>query len=323
MSDATLRGRFIWHELMTNDVKAAGTFYKKVAGWKTRGWKEDSSYTELVAGDRPSAGLMALPDEAKAMGAPPNWLVYIGAPDVEAAAREAVSLGGKVLKAPSDIATIGRYALLQDPQGATFAVFSPKQSPTGLDTAPPVGGFSWHELATTDAGAAFTFYQRLFGWEATNSMDMGPDLGVYQMFGAGGRQQGGIFMRPKQMQGPVAWLSYVRVADAKKSPDVIKKAGGQVINGPQEVPGGDWIVQAIDPQGVMFAVHSVAAAPARQAAKSKASRSSAAKPKRKAKAKGVVKAKRAAKVAKVKKAAKRPAVRARKPAKKATARKRR
>jgi predicted enzyme related to lactoylglutathione lyase len=319
MSDATLRGRFVWHELMTNDVKAAGTFYKKVAGWKTRGWKQDSSYTELVAGDRPSAGLMALPDEAKAMGAPPNWLVYIGAPDIEATAREAVGLGGKVLKAPSEIPTIGKYVVLQDPQGATFAVFSPKQAPTGPEPAPAVGGFSWHELATTDAAGALAFYQRLFGWEKTNSMDMGPDLGVYQMFGIGGRQQGGIFTRPKQMQGPVAWLSYVRVPDAKKSPDAIKKAGGQVINGPQEVPGGDWIVQAIDPQGVMFAVHSVAAAPAKQPAKPTASVRSTVKAKR-AKATSAVKASR---TANVKKAAKRPAARARKPAKKAAARKRR
>jgi predicted enzyme related to lactoylglutathione lyase len=261
---------------------------------------------------------MPISDEAKAMGAPPNWLVYIGSSDVEAAVRDATSLGGKVLKAPSDIPTIGRFAVLQDPQGAAFAVFSPKQSPTGPDRAPEIGGFSWHELATTDASAAFSFYQRLFGWEATSSMDMGPELGTYQMFGTGGRQQGGIFTRPKQMQGPVAWLSYVRVPDAKKSPDAIKKAGGQVINGPQEVPGGDWIVQGLDPQGVMFAVHSVVARPARPAAKA-APRRSASKPKR-AKAKSAAKAKRPAKG---KKTAKRAAVRARKPAKKAAARKRR
>jgi predicted enzyme related to lactoylglutathione lyase len=258
MSD--YRGRFVWHELLTTDTKSGGAFFSKIVGWKTKAWGNDQSYTLFVSGDRQLAGLMALPEEAKKMGAPPSWLTYIGTPDVDDTARLATSLGATVLKSPEDIPGAGRYAVLQDPQGATFGIYKSNQ-PAGPDAVPAVGDFSWHELATTDAKAAFSFYQRLFGWEETSAMDMG-EMGVYQMFGQSkqGRVLGGLFNKSSQMPGPPAWLAYIKVPDARKTAEAIKKAGAKVINGPMEVPGGDWITQGMDQQGAMFAVHSVTAA---------------------------------------------------------------
>jgi predicted enzyme related to lactoylglutathione lyase len=92
-------------------------------------------------------------------------------------------------------------------------------------------------------------------------MDMG-EMGVYQMFGQSkqGRVLGGLFNKSSQMPGPPAWLAYIKVPDARKTAEAIKKAGAKVINGPMEVPGGDWITQGMDQQGAMFAVHSVTAA---------------------------------------------------------------
>src|SRR3989442_9693489 len=79
MSDGNVRGRLVWHELLTTDTKAAAAFYKQVAGWATKGWPPDpSSYTLFVTKNVPRAGLMILPQEAKAMGAPPNWMSYVG-----------------------------------------------------------------------------------------------------------------------------------------------------------------------------------------------------------------------------------------------------
>ena len=329
MSD--YRGRFVWHELLTTDTKAAGAFFSKIIGWKTKPWGNDQSYTLFVSGDRQLAGLMALPDEAKKMGAPPSWLTYIGTPDVDGTARLATSLGGALLKAPEDIPGAGRFAVLQDPQGATFGIYKSNQ-PAGPDAVPAAGDFSWHELATTDAKAAFNFYQQLFGWEETSAMDMG-EMGVYQMFGQTrqGRTLGGLFNKPSQMPGPPAWLAYIKVADARTSAEAIKKAGAKVINGPMEVPGGDWIAQGMDQQGAMFAVHSAAAAPAARAAaapakapatKKAAARKATAKPagaKKKAK-KSAAKARPATKSAKkvTKKAPKKAAKKvAKRPAKKA------
>jgi predicted enzyme related to lactoylglutathione lyase len=276
MSD--YRGRFVWHELMTTDMKSAGAFYSKIIGWKTQHWGKDLSgggeYTLFVSGKRQLAGLMALPDDAKKMGMPPNWFTYIGTTDVDETARLAASLGATVLRAPQDIPDTGRFAVVQDPQGATFGIFKSNQ-PAGADGAPEVGDFSWHELATTDAKAAFDFYRRLFGWVETSAMDMGP-MGVYQMFGQSkDRPLGGLFNKPKEMPGPPTWLPYIRIPDARKSAEAIAKGGAKVINGPMEVPGGDWITQAMDLQGAMFAVHSIASAPPAAAAATPAAKATA------------------------------------------------
>jgi predicted enzyme related to lactoylglutathione lyase len=266
MANATVRGRFMWHELMTADTKSAASFFSKVVGWKTQVWEHDPSYTMFLANGRPLAGLMLLPEDAKAMGAPPSWITYIGTPDVDETVRQAASLGGKILKPAADIPTVVRFAAIQDPQGAVFSAFTPAQAPRS-DTEPTIGDFSWHELATTDWRAALTFYQQLFGWEAISSMDMGPEMGTYQIYGLKGRTLGGMFNKPKQMPGPPSWLPYINVADSKKTAETIKRLGGQVVNGPMEVPGGDWIAQGVDLQGAMFAVHSVKPVVGKTAAK--------------------------------------------------------
>src|SRR6201995_3855901 len=146
MSNAEIRGRFVWHELMTSDTDGAIAFYSKVVPWKT----QDSgmpSYTLWMSGNQRAGGLMAWPENAYA-GPPPHWLVYIGTSDVDATVEDAQRLGGKVLKEAADIPNVGRFAVLADPQGATFAVFNPE--PSSGDDAPASGVFPWHELATTD-----------------------------------------------------------------------------------------------------------------------------------------------------------------------------
>jgi uncharacterized protein len=242
---------------MTSDTKSAANFYTKVAGWKTQTWDQNPSYTMFTAKGRPRAGLMALPEP----NSPLMWLAYIGTPNVEMTARQAEGLGGKVVKKPEDIPTIGRFAIIQDPQGALFVAFTPLQASAPPDATPAVGDFSWHELMTTDWRAALAFYKSLFGWEETESMDMGPEMGTYQMYGWKGRTLGGMMNKPRQSPGPPAWLSYISVADSKKAAETVKKLGGRIINGPMEVPGGSWIAAGLDLQGAAFAVHSAKPSP--------------------------------------------------------------
>lgn len=257
MADATIRGRFVWHELMTTDSKAAADFYARVIGWKVKPWEQNPSYLMMSMGSAPMAGVFPRPDEASET--PPLWYTYMATPDVDATSRQAEALGGKVMRAPSDIPTIGRFSIIRDPQGALFCAFTPlpTQQPRNLDAQRGIGDFSWHELATTDGDAAFAFYEHLFGWKEAGSMDMGPGMGKYLMFGFGDGPVGGIFTRSGQMPAPIGWLPYIRVADAKKTAAAITKASAKVINGPMEVPGGDWITQALDLQGALFAVHSL------------------------------------------------------------------
>lgn len=265
MPAPTARSPFVWHELMTSNPDAAAAFYGKVVGWKTTGWPQDPSYRTWMAGRVPVGGLMALPDQAKLAGSPPHWMSYIGVPDVDAAVRRAAGLGAQTLVAPRDIPGAGRFAVLADPQDAVFAVYTP---PPG-DSIPGPDAFSWHELATTDYQAAWKFYQTMFGWEHTSSMDMGP-LGIYFMFGVGGVPMGGIFNKPLEVPMP-NWLPYILVKNADATGKAATRAGGRVINGPMEVPGGDRIVNFLDPQGAVIAAHSLAAAKraAKKAAKKK------------------------------------------------------
>ncbi len=316
MSDVNIRGRFVWHELMTTDTEAAADFYAKVVGWSTHRWSPDSDYTLFVTPTGPMAGLMVLPEEAKAMNVPPNWMSYIGTPDVDATAQLAAQLGGEILRAPDDVPGVGRFAVLADPHGAAFGVMA-LENPSPDSPHIELGDFSWHELATSDWETAFDFYSDLFGWVKTESMDMGPGLGVYQMYGWKGRTIGGMFNKPASIPGPSYWMPYAKIPDAKLAANVITKASGQVINGPMEVPGGDWITQGIDPQGAVFSVHSVkAAAPvaaAPPAAKAPAKKAAAPARKAAVKAKPMRKAKAVRKAKPMKKA--KPARKA-KPAKK-------
>lgn len=306
MPRALYRGKFLWHELMTTDTKAAAKFYARVIGWKTQAWPEDSSYMMFVAPTGPKAGLMALPEEARAMGSPPCWMCYIGTPDVDVTAGRTTKLGGKVLRAPEDIPSIGRFAVLQDPQGAVFLGFTPLPMP-GAETnpKPELGEFSWHELATTDVKAAFDFYGELFGWEKMDAMDMGP-AGLYQMYGLEGVMLGGMYNKPKDMPAPSHWLPYILVTDSKKTAAATTRAGGQVINGPMPIPGGDWIAACFDPQGALFAVHSQVAAakpaPPKETAARKPAKTKKAKTKKTVVAKPSKKAARAKQVGTRKKA---------------------
>jgi hypothetical protein len=205
------------------------------------------------AAGAPIGGVMPLSEEQRAQGVPPNWLAYIGTPDCDATHDEAVSLGARSLVAPRDIPTVGRFAVLADPQGAVFAIFTPSGPEQPEPESAGIGDVSWHELVTTDQPAAFAFYSRLFGWKEQSTMDMG-EMGTYQMYGRGALTYGGIYKRPHE-QIPPNFTLYVRVADLDAALATTKERGGQVLNGPMEVPGGDIIAQCMDPQGGMFALH--------------------------------------------------------------------
>jgi uncharacterized protein len=248
MSNAEVRGRFVWHELLTTDTAAAAAFYQRIVPWRT-GQSNMPGYSIFMSGPSQVAGLMALPAEAG--NAPAHWLMYVGTADVDATCAQAQSLGARVCKSPADIPNVGRFAVLADPQGATFAVFTPGSG--APPAVPAFGGFSWHELATTDVAAALRFYGELFGWDKGVGHDMGA-MGVYQLFDHGGTTVGGM-CNTQGPSTPPSWLSYVHVADSSRAVGAVKSSGGRLLHGPVEVPGGSWIALFMDPQGGAFAVH--------------------------------------------------------------------
>jgi len=218
-------GRFVWYELMTTDAPAAEAFYREVVGWGARNAGHPGmDYTLLMVGDQDVGGLMTLPQEARAMGAKPGWNGYVAVDDVDVYTGKVTQAGGTVHVPPTDIPNIGRFAMVADPQGAVFTLFkgsadmADQPVPGSGSTGP--GTVGWRELMAGDGPAAFDFYSGLFGWTKDQAMDMGA-MGVYQLFAYGPGDEA---------------------------------VGGMMTKAPMEVPGGIWVVQALDPQGAMFSL---------------------------------------------------------------------
>jgi predicted enzyme related to lactoylglutathione lyase len=250
------KGDFVWHELRTTDAKGAQDFYTHVVGWQAKpsGDPGGMPYTLLTVGDLGTAGLMQLSPDMLASGMRPAWVGFIGVDDVDAYAKRVEEAGGKLHCPPMDIPTVGRFVSAQDPQGAVFLLFK-----GAIDYAPPrppvgtPGVVGWNELSANDGETAWSFYSTLFGWKEDRTMDMGP-LGTYRIFNNGGAAVGGMMTRdPKNSPAPF-WLYYFNVEDIDDAAERIKEKSGQVLMGPHEVPGGQWIILGLDPQGAMFAL---------------------------------------------------------------------
>jgi predicted enzyme related to lactoylglutathione lyase len=251
---STNHGTFVWYELMTSDTKAAESFYRRVIGWEAKdSGMADRAYTILSMGPAMVGGLMPIPEEARTMGARPVWIGYIGVDDVDAYAGRVTAAGGAIHRAPEDIPGVGRFAVAADPHGATFILFrgSSEQGPAPAAPGTP-GHVGWRELHAGDGASAFAFYAGLFGWTKAQAVDMGP-MGIYQTFATGGVPVGGMMTKRPEAPMPF-WLYYFNVEAVDAAKARVTDGGGQVVNGPHQVPGGSWIVQCIDPQGAMFAM---------------------------------------------------------------------
>lgn len=254
VATSTLLGRPLWYELMTTDMKAAEAFYRTVVGWNTSPFEgAGQPYTMFNrSGDVSIGGVMTKPQEMKA---PPFWAMYIGVPKLEEAASRIKELGGREHTEVIEVPDVGRLQMMNDPQGAAFYIYEPSSEEQRPEAAPEVGEVSWHELMTTDWQAAMKFYEQVFGWQRGQAMDMGP-MGTYQIFNRPVGQIGGMMNKPAEMANvPPNWQIYVRVPDVHAAAERIKANGGQILNGPMEVPDGDWVLNAMDPQGAAFGLH--------------------------------------------------------------------
>ena len=256
VATATVLGRPVWYELMTTDMKAAESFYKKVVGWTTEPFPDAGKpYTALNrSGKVGVGGIMERPADVKA---PPFWAMYVAVPKFEDAVKHILRLGGQTHSEIISIPKVGRMQLVMDPQGAAFYIIEPASQEQRPETAPEVGDASWHELMTTNIEAAMKFYQDVFGWQPDQAMDMG-EMGKYQIFKRpqGHGQIGGIMNKPPQMANvPPNWQIYFRGPDVDAAAERIKAAGGKILNGPMDVPDGDRILNALDPQGAAFGLH--------------------------------------------------------------------
>ncbi|MEP6867849.1 MAG: VOC family protein [Novosphingobium sp.] len=258
----TDRGSFIWYELMTPDASGAAEFYGAVVGWKVIGSgipdENGIDYRQIVRADgRANGGVLALSPEMIAGGARPGWIGYLYVPDIDTWITGICADGGKLLM-PKATIDVGSFALVTDPQGVPFYIMTPIP-PAGHEGEKSDaydrfgnGHISWNELYTTDLDGAKAFYAKYFAFEFNTSMPMG-DIGDYCFIDHQGEAVGAVMQKPPHVPH-AGWNYYIRVPDLGQSIAAINAHGGTVLHGPMPVPGDDWIVNGIDPQGASFAL---------------------------------------------------------------------
>lgn len=246
-------GSFCWVELATTDHEAAKKFYCTLFDWEffDSPAAPGMIYTLLQLEGKDVAALYKMDDAQKAQGVPPNWLSYVSTKSVEESMSKVQSLGGSVCAGPIDVMALGRLAILQDPTGATFAVWQPGKH-IGARFVNEPRTFCWNELLTSDDGKATEFYSGLFGW-GRKMMDFGP--GKYTVFQNGERPAAGMMKIPAEWGNvPPHWLVYFAVEDCEQSIQKATDLGAGVISPPQDVPGTGRFAILQDPQGASFAV---------------------------------------------------------------------
>lgn len=244
-------GMPIWYELMTTDVDAAKRFYAEVIGWSAMPFPSDGTGPEYsvwsTSDGQGAGGLMALPDGAPAG---PGWFAYFHVADVDAKVKENEAAGGVTHMPPDDLPDVGRTAMIADPQGIVFYLMTPDPAMADQDSTSFSDTLqqrcSWNELATRDHKAALAHYGKLLGWVSNEAMPM-PGMGDYSFVDVAGTRIGAMMDTGDKM--PSGWTFYFKIPDVDAAVETVKAGGGQVLAGPMEVPGGQRIIVAADPQG--------------------------------------------------------------------------
>lgn len=249
-------GSFIWYELMTKDPVAAKAFYDDVVGWDIDATPlpGPTEYRMIKASDGMAGGVLTVSADMAAQGGRAMWIGYFGVDDVDASAAAVKAAGGEVHLPPFDNPGVGRIAMVTDPQGVPFYIMrgASEENSTAYQRM-GVGHVSWNELMTTNDATAVDFYAKHFNIEKVGAMQMPEGMGEYS-FIANADSKGeavGAIMRATP-ESPKQWNFYFRVADIEAAKARIEARGGQVLFGPHEVPGGEMVISALDPEGVSF-----------------------------------------------------------------------
>lgn len=252
---ASKDGALVWYELITPDPQGAKAFYDAVVGWDIEAQPAGPiDYRMIRRADGGNAGgLLTLSEEMARNGGMPVWLAYVSVEDVDRVAEAIRADGGAIHMPPTDMPEVGRMAMVSDPAGAPFYLFRP--APPGGDPEAVSDVFSvdqpqhvrWNELSTSDPAGATDFYRRHFGWKQEGSMPMGP-AGDYLFIHHDGVAIGAIMPLMSEGNRP-RWTFYIGVDDIDRAALAVTSGGGRILNGPDQIPGGEYALTGIDPQG--------------------------------------------------------------------------
>jgi uncharacterized protein len=243
-------GTFCWSELTTSDQAAAKAFYGGLLGWEAddRPVGDGAYYSMQIVGGKPVAAIASQPQQQRDAGVPPLWNSYVSVEDADAAVERAKELGASVHAPAFDVMTVGRMAVIQDPQGAFFMVWQPREH-IGARLVNAPGALVWNELQSPDLDASASFYGDLFGWKVEQFSWM---QDRYLSIKNGTANNGG--MRDLTPPSPPSWLVYFGVEDVEAALARLDELGGSKLAGPIDIQIAKIAVVA-DPQGAVFALY--------------------------------------------------------------------
>jgi predicted enzyme related to lactoylglutathione lyase len=233
------QGKFVWNDLLTDDVAAAKDFYGQLFGWN---FDELSGYTAIKNEERRIGGMVQVDEDAETAGAA-RWLCALSVEDVDAAVAVFIEEGGLVHEGPVDMLNRGRGALVSDPQGAQLIVMrSTGGDPE--DVEPAMSSWLWHELWSNKTEASLAFYQKLAGYDFFGEPD---DYIVLE----NDQWRAGIrYSTDSDLE--MRWVPAVRVADTEAISARVKELGGKVTVEPMATSDGGSVGLLSDPSGALL-----------------------------------------------------------------------
>jgi predicted enzyme related to lactoylglutathione lyase len=250
LSDEPLPGKFVWHDLITDDVASSRRFYGGLLGWKFEQTTHPrgGDYTLILADGHYLGGMVQLADGAEADYS--RWLPYLSVADVDAAVRATATAGGAALVGPLDLANIGRAAVVSDPQGAVLGLLRSRTGDPDDSLPPAPGRVLWNELLAADDAGAAAYYAALAGLEISRVPRRG---GEYIILRAQGRERAGIMERPDARVEPL-WLTHFAVADVEAAARRAAELGGRVLLAPAAELREGTLAVVTDPTGAILAL---------------------------------------------------------------------
>lgn len=249
-SDQRQPGRWVWQDLVTDDVAAAKRFYGTVFGWtfETVG-KGARAYT-VVRHDGAAIGGMVARDSGGDAGRGGQWIGMMSVPDVEAAAKFVQANSGRIVFGPKWLHGRGEIAVFADPDGAVFGVIR-SDTGDGDDVTGDLHEWVWAELWARSAFRTAKFYAGLVGY--TTDEVKRPDGSLATHLITGGFARGAVISSPRPTL-PAAWLRYLRVADVAASARQIDALGGRVMIAPAPGIRRGTVAIVLDPGDAPFAI---------------------------------------------------------------------
>jgi hypothetical protein len=223
-----LPGKFVWADLVTDDVAAAQKFYGHMFGWTFR---EVGSYTIAQNDERPLCGMFQRPRPADRPEAKPRWFGYISVPNVGRAQSTVTNAGGRVLAPPQKMPKRGEQAVFADSEGAVFGVVK-SSSGDPQDFLPDPGDWIWIQLLSRDAKKASEFYRAVGGYDVIENT-VSNRLSDYVLASEGYARATVRAIPSANQQVRPAWLPFVRVKNVSESVAQASQLGGKTLLEPK------------------------------------------------------------------------------------------